>query len=640
MFNKLGHRIKKSAKNTKKDNICAAYLLDLLNGSHERMLLILIPLIYVYFSFIMSMICAHIESRSHQNNYLLSFSFHFMDSIRLHRNALPSLCTVYIKIAFFLLCCNGPVKRNCSKLIQSNKRVIRLLNCLLYFTFFLNFLLIGICNPSLLNPGPNTLSVSYQNVQGLIPFSQLGKAQPNLDHTKIYELNAHIETAKPDIVILNETWLKGCIKSQEVVLNPNYDVFRNDRSQVTHPADPNNPNKYRKFGGGVLIAVRSNIQASSKRISMRKGAEILAIELTVGNSRYVFCTVYRVGTLGESNHDSICESIKSLYSGRNLRKIFLIGDFNLSSVSWQDQEVTPTRIDKMFVDSFAELGLQQCITDPTHVKGKTLDILLTNQSGLISDIKMGFSICKSDHYPINFTVKLATKNNWTAKRKIWNFKKANWDQLNKDLSKVPWNTVVGRKEPDIAWKNFKIVLFALVGKHIPSITIKNDFSAPWFDSDCFVSYRNKERAHNRLKENPTLENDLKRNVARREFKNKCNEKMRDNLYNSDDPSIITKKFWSHVKSSSKSHRLPECMHFGSMYRSAPLDKANLFNDFFCEQFSDASSYNIDINWSNDETFDIDFNPHKISKLLASMNSNKAQGPDEIHGKILKNCASS
>ena len=159
--------------------------------------------------------------------------------------------------------------------------------------------MIGICNPSLLNPGPNSLSVSFQNVQGLIPFSHLGKTQPQLDHTKIFELNAHLNVKKPDILILNETWLNKSIKDHEIIGHRNYDVYRNDRSQVTHPADPNNPKKYRKFGGGVLIAVRSNIDASFKRLSMRKGAEILAVELTIGNNKYIFCTVYRVGTLGE-----------------------------------------------------------------------------------------------------------------------------------------------------------------------------------------------------------------------------------------------------------------------------------------------------------------------------------------------------
>ena len=114
--------------------------------------------------------------------------------------------------------------------------------------------------------------------------------------------------------------------------------------------------------------------------------------------------------------------------------------------------------------------------------------------------------------------------------------------------------------------------------------------------------------------------------------------MRDNLYNADDPSLITKKFWAHVKSNSKSYRLPECMSLQGVYRNLPLDKANLFNGYFFDQFSDASNYDINIDWSNDDLFNIDFNPIKIRDLLSVINSNKACGPDGIHGKILKHCA--
>ena len=135
------------------------------------------------------------------------------------------------------------------KSLRCKKRSIRFLNYINLFSLLLNFLLIGICNSSLLNPGPKSLSVNYQNVQGLIPFSQLGKAQPTLDQSKIFELNGHIEQNKPDILILNETWLCGAIKSKEVIFNSNYEVFRNDRSQCSHPSDPNNPNKFRKYGG-------------------------------------------------------------------------------------------------------------------------------------------------------------------------------------------------------------------------------------------------------------------------------------------------------------------------------------------------------------------------------------------------------
>ena len=74
----------------------------------------------------------------------------------------------------------------------------------------------------------------------------------------------------------------------------NCTVFRSDSSQLTHPSDPSDPKKFRKYGGGVLIAVRSDIDASVKRISMRKGAEIVSVELTVGQEKLILCTVISI----------------------------------------------------------------------------------------------------------------------------------------------------------------------------------------------------------------------------------------------------------------------------------------------------------------------------------------------------------
>ena len=499
-----------------------------------------------------------------------------------------------IGIAYYCLSANIILKRRSLVTkylkIRPRKRLLKILKYLIAALFILKFLLIGICNTSLLNPGPNSLNVCYQNVQGLIPFSQLSCQQPQLDQTK---------------------------------------------------TDPNNPSKFRKFGGGVLIAVRSDLEATVKRISVRKGAEMIAVELTIGSNKLVFCTVYRVGTLGEQNHSSRVDSIKSFYQGKNLRKVFIAGDFNLHSVEWLPQPTnTPIRIHKLFTDSFQELGLDQLITSPTHIKGKTLDLLLTNQSSLVSDVEVHSSplLCKSDHSVISFKVKATKVIKRCPKRRIYNFKKANWNSLNNDISSVPWYGLIDSREPEVAWYNFKTILHALIDKNIPKITVKNNFSPPWFDSECFSAFRKKDRAHSQFKESNTFTNELRWKVKRRDFKNTCNAKMRDNLYNSEDPALITKKFWSHVKSFSKSHRLPECMHLNDTFRNSPKDKAELFNNYFYQQFSTPSRYDIDIDWSNDQLFDIDFSPERIINLLKEVNPNKANGPDGIHGQVLKHCA--
>ena len=81
-----------------------------------------------------------------------------------------------------------------------------------------------------------------------------------------------------------------------------------------------------------------------------------------------------------------------------------------------------------------------------------------------------------------------------------NFKKADWDALNYDLSHTQWNAFVDCTEPEIAWTNFKNILFMYMKKHIPTITIKSNFTMPWFDSECYEAYRDKQRAHKTFKQ--------------------------------------------------------------------------------------------------------------------------------------------
>ena len=101
---------------------------------------------------------------------------------------------------------------------------------------------------SMKNPGPiKNLTVYYQNVRGLIPWSELGNSHPNLDQTKISELQLYLYSQKPDVVILNETWLKPCIGDNEIISEKDYKIFRLDMNTNTHPMDPDNPTKFKKM---------------------------------------------------------------------------------------------------------------------------------------------------------------------------------------------------------------------------------------------------------------------------------------------------------------------------------------------------------------------------------------------------------
>ena len=172
----------------------------------------------------------------------------------------------------------------------------------------LNFYLIIKIYPPIKNPGPNSnsnfkneLTVYYQNVQGLIPFGQLGKEHPVFNDAKLIELRHFVESRASDIVVLNETWLKKFVNDSEILPSDLYTIFRRDRCPESHPINKDNPKKFRR-NGGVLTAISNKLSATSKIIPLKCMAEILGIEIFLENkTKFIIATCYRVGTLGLEN---------------------------------------------------------------------------------------------------------------------------------------------------------------------------------------------------------------------------------------------------------------------------------------------------------------------------------------------------
>ena len=357
------------------------------------------------------------------------------------------------------------------------------------------------------------------------------------------------------------TCLPSCINlsnidsiiDNEIFLSQHYKIFRCNRTVDTHPPDPSNPKKFRKNGGGVLIVAKADIAYEVKRVKVECKAELLAIEIITENkSKVIIATCYRVGTLSQDNCFEITNTICKLLRKKNLKKFFMIGDFNLPGIQWENgtnfnDKVTDS-IKTSFVNSFAKNGLEQCINEPNNRAGNVLDLLLTTSSNSISNLKINDTpLCKSDHFSINFEVDLKVKRRKSIKRKCFNFKKANWDNLSNELAKINWFNLLDSIDPNDSWNTFVNLLHHYLNKNIPTITTKGEFNSPWFDSECHSKCREKERLHKKFVSTKNTPDGIKYSNCRREFKTLIRTKMKDNLYSStEDNNLISKKFWGYV----------------------------------------------------------------------------------------------
>ena len=133
---------------------------------------------------------------------------------------------------------------------------------------------------------------------------------------------------------------------------------------------------------------------------------------------------------------------------------------------------------------------------------KYLTYYCPNNPNLIENlnIELPGTFVSSDHSPITFSIRAFVKRTKVAKRKIYNFKKANWPQLNNEISRVDWHHLIGNNEVETGWKIFKNKFLSLCDKHIPKITIKESFQPPWFDSEVFRLNKKKELFRKQFKQ--------------------------------------------------------------------------------------------------------------------------------------------
>ena len=136
--------------------------------------------------------------------------------------------------------------------------------------------------------------------------------------------------------------------------------------------------------------------------------------------------------------------------------------------------------------------------------------------------------------------------------------------------------------------------------------------------------------HNKYKK---LSNDLIK-ITRKKYNSYIKE-------TSSNFSSNIKRFWSLVKSKCKSKKIPEHMVYKDKTATNPIDKANFFNTFFYSNFTPVDT---NTNLPPVNTFrNLNLNRLEVSVAevrlgLEAIDVNKATGPDELSGRILKECA--
>ena len=174
------------------------------------------------------------------------------------------------------------------------------------------------------------------------------------------------------------------------------------------------------------------------------------------------------------------------------------------------------------------------------------------------------------------------------------------------------------------------------------LKLKDAKSPKWIDSEIIKLSKQKYRLWKRAKQSnsPILWDNYR--AKRKQIKTATKRKYHDFLMNmqtnlKDDP----KKFWSFYGAKTKSARIPIVVCFGDQKALTPVAKANLFNCFFASVFQKPNLHTTTSTQTatDNELHLIETSIEEVTKELKTINPSKAYGPDQIPGRLLKECTS-
>ena len=445
------------------------------------------------------------------------------------------------------------------------------------------------------------------------------------------EFLALVESCKPDVIFGTESWLNKNVFDAEY-FPENYSVFRKDRPES-------------KKGGGVFIAVTTDLIASVET-DLDTDCEIIWAKINIAGCKQLnVCAYYRPDVNDETSLDNFEMSLSRL---KNLTQHTIIaGDFNFPGWDWENETLKDNcqnpQLHKRFGDILNNHGLTQLIKSPTRGPN-ILDLILTNNPDAINRTEVIPGI--SDHDCCFAEINVNPLKLKQTPRKINLYNKADWVSFKTHLLHTH-KTIVDLYETspvEDLWSLLKEAITSGTEKFIPSKLSKPKDGHPWITLEIKKLMHKRDKLFKNHRSSEKYK-DLKRHIQQKlrnaYWKYIDNIVTPENSDNPDKPHNCSKKFWTFIKhSKSNNSGISPLKENGTLF-SDPKKKAEILNNQFQSVFSKDTNPN-DTQTQPDKLFpdmpDIQITEPGVLKLLLNLKPHKAQGPDNISPKILKELA--
>ena len=310
-------------------------------------------------------------------------------------------------------------------------------------------------------------SLSREHIKEKRSVASFGFLNARSVRNKASEVNEFVTDNNIDILGVCETWLTQDDKAVISELTPvGYTFTHLPRSS--------------KRGGGVGLLFRNTLNVRHSPSSVKfKSFELLQASIASDNTTTHIVVIYRPP--GSScPFSTFLDEFAALMDQYLLQpgSLIISGDFNIHVNEATTQS-------SLFKDLLQSYDLRQHVSGSTHIRGHTLDLLITRDSdaNAISKLKVIGGI--SDHSAIICNLPL-TKPELGMKLVTYrNLKSIEVSKFADDLDQEGITTQCSSVDPDTAVQSFNSIVFKTLNKHAPvkSKVVRIRPDTRWYNED-------------------------------------------------------------------------------------------------------------------------------------------------------------
>ena len=482
-------------------------------------------------------------------------------------------------------------------------------------------------NQSYIHPN-SSFSINCTNIRGL---------SKNFNCVQQY-----IEVEHPDVLFLTETQVnRDCFSDQYLISN-----YRLENSF--------------DFKHGLCVYINNNVAYSrlSKFEINCAAYNTLVLKISLSRKDIIVVGVYRSPNCKYACNffENMTEKMDEIIKRFGNAELVITGDFNVHNRDWLglSSHNAPNQAGKKAQLFASGLNLTQMVKEATFYpgslghEGHILDLYLTSMPN-ITTVKVKPKIGNSDHELVESKVSLCKcKRSKTVPRRIWHYKKMNYNGLQKFFQAYPWEkSCLHKSDPNKAAQIFTEVISHGMRKFIPSSLVLPK-AKKQFSKQARTASALKQKAFNLYLLNKTNEHRHAYKAASKTCKEIIDrEKSKFNAAKAEKLSNCptgTRQFWQmakSVKSNFTTSSLPPLKSNGKIIVES-VEKANSLAAIFAAN----STRNLSLlekphtlPSSGFSMKTIVFRNCIIKKYLQELDVKKSTGPDGIPSKILKTFSS-